>query len=192
MRRSRPACVLILVPLVAFACGPSGREPGQTPPVEVSSLSAAKQQALSGTYRAHGLTVQARSGLHREVSGTLELEVAEGRYQVQFDLATTAPDFEEEVPVRVRGTGHGFLIGDIFTGTTEEWMALDPAQERLDGVRLRGVELPAKAGRKIQSTSQASFDTDGTFHVVLQNYPGPGEQYESSTTVLEARREPPN
>ena len=49
-------------------------------------------------------------------------------------------------------------------------------------------ELSKAAGRKIVSTSQASFDEDGSFHIVLENYADPGEDYEPSTSVLKGRR----
>ena len=177
--------VLSLASLATFACGPSGRE--ETPTGDAAPAAAA-EQARSGSYEVEGLTVQALTGRHRQISGQLRLEVKGERYEVDFDLRTMAPDFEEEVPVRIRGTGRGLIIGKVFTGTTEEWMALVPPPGGLEKVELRDAKLPGKAGRKIVSTSQASFDETGAFHIVLQNYPGPDERYEPSMTVLEGRR----
>lgn len=181
--------VLALASLAAAACGPSGRE---ETPIDVAARGPAAPSldagAHSGRYEVRGVTVQALSGLQREISGTLDLDLQGDRYEVRFELGTTAPDSEEEVPVRIRGTGHGLVVGKIFTGTTEEWMTLTPPPGGLDRVPLRGVELPSRAGRKLVSTSRGSFDDGGSFHVLLENYPGPGEHYEPSMTVLEARR----
>jgi hypothetical protein len=88
---------------------------------------------------------------------------------VSFDLETTDPGVGEPAPVRVRGTGRGFVVGDLLTGTTEEWMALAVPMEES-----RSVELPRNAGIRIVSSSQGSFEPDGSFHVLLQNQPGPG------------------
>lgn len=187
MPRREPAslAVLFLVLLAVAACG-SGEDAA---PVDAAPpVASASERAVSGTYQVEGVTVQALSGQQREISGTLHLEVAAGRYDVDFELQTMAPDFEEPVPVQVRGSGRGFVVGKVLTGTTEEWMTLVPPPGGLGEVELRGVQLPARAGRKIVSTSQASFDGNGTFHIVLQNYPGPGERYEPSMTVLEGQR----
>ena len=120
------------------------------------------------------------------VSGTVELRVQGQHYEVSFELATTAPDLAEPVPVRVRGSGRGFIVGSVFTGTTEEWMTLEAPPEELGD--LGEVELPARAGLKIVSTSQASFDEHGVFQILLQNYPAPGQKYLPSMTVLAGNR----
>lgn len=54
-----------------------------------------------------------------------------------------------------------------------------------------GIELPRGAGIRIVSSSQASFDRDGSFHVLLQNEPGPEQDYMPSVTVLAGRRAGP-
>jgi hypothetical protein len=167
------------------ACGPGGG----TPPVEAAPPpSAIDASAVSGRYEVRGVTVQAQSGRQREIAGTLELEVTDLRYEVRFDLGTTAPDLPGSVPVGVRGSGRGIVVGDILAGTTEEWMALVPPEGGLDAVALRGTALPRRAGRKIVSASRASFESDGSFEIVLQNYPAPGEDYEASMTVLAGTR----
>lgn len=170
-----------LFALVYLAVLP-GCERAETPPVAAPPASLIDAEAVSGTYEVRGVTVQASTGRQREIAGTLELGVEGARYEVGFDLGTSAPDLEEPVPVRVRGTGRGLIVGEIFTGTTEEWMALDLPME--DAV---GVPLPANAGRKIVSTSQASIRDDGAFQILLQNYPGHGESYDPSVTVLTGR-----
>jgi hypothetical protein len=139
--------------------------------------------AVSGTYDVKGVTVQALTGRQREIGGTLELSVEGDRYEVSFELETTNPDVDEPAPVRVRGTGRGFVVGDLLTGTTEEWMGLAVPMEES-----RGVELPRNAGIRIVSSSQGSFEPDGSFHVLLQNQPGPGQDYVPSVTVLAGRR----
>jgi len=162
---------------------PSPRAPVEAPPPALI----AANEARSGSYDVSGVTVQAMSGEQREISGTLKLDVEGERYEVEFELETTAPDLEGQVPVSVKGGGRGFIVGGVFTGTTSEWMALVPSGG-LDEVALHDVDLPAKAGRKLVSTSQASFDPDGTMNILMQNYPGSGEHYEASMTVLEGRR----
>lgn len=184
-RELAPLAVFFPALLVVAACGSEEAATFVDDPPPVAS---AAERALSGTYQLEGVTVQALSGQQREISGTLQLDVAGGRYEVDFELGTTAPDFDEPVPVQVRGTGRGFVVGKVLTGTTEEWMTLVPPEGGLGEVKLEGVRLPARAGRKIVSTSHASFDADGAFQIVLQNYPAPGERYEASMSVLEGRR----
>jgi hypothetical protein len=144
-------------------------------------------EAVSGRYAVEGVTVQATTGRQREIEGTLDLRVDGVRYGVDFELFTTAPDLEGRVPVRVVGDGSGFVVGETFTGTTEEWMTLLPPDGGLEALDL-GADLPARAGRKIVSASRGSFDDDGSFEIVLQNYAAPGERYEASMTVLHGRR----
>lgn len=171
---------LLLGPLLALAACEGGSDPDVSaarafPPSRVDP-------AVSGTYEVKGATVQALTGRQREIGGTLELSVEGDRYEVSFDLETTDPDVDEPVPMRVRGTGRGFVVGDVLTGTTEEWMALAVPMEES-----RGVALPRKAGIRIVSSSQGSFEPDGSFHVLLQNEPGAGQDYVPSVTVLKGR-----
>ena len=149
---------------------------------------AREAEDLSGSYAVQGLTVQALSGRQREIHGSFELRVNEGgRYEVAFELDTTAPDLPGDVPVQVRGSGRGFAVAGTFTGTTEEWMTLEPPAGGLAAADL-SVPLPAAAGHKLVSISQASFDEDGVLHVLLQNRPKDSESYEPSMTVLAGRR----
>jgi hypothetical protein len=168
---------------VVFACGDAN-----PPPVSAPPPTSVHGPAVSGSYAVHGITVQALSGTQREIDGTLALDVEGLHYQVSFELATTAPDLDGNVPVRVVGDGRGFVVGEVLTGTTEEWMTLVPPEGGLEEVELAGQQLPKRAGRKLASTSHASFNEDGSFEIVLQNYPGPGEDYEPSMTVLTGRR----
>lgn len=173
----------VLLPLALCACSPSDGAPS----VDSAPPSSIDGAAVSGSYTVRGVTVQAVSGRQREIEGSLELRVASDRYDVTFELDTTAPDLEGQVPVHVRGEGRGFLVGEVLTGTTEEWMTLVPPEGGLEAVDL-GAELPERAGRKIVSASRASFDQDGAFEIVIENFPAPGEQYEPSMTVLTGRR----
>jgi len=174
---TRPSPLVLLWLALAAGC-----ERAETPPVAAAPRSDIDAEAVSGTYEIRGVTVQASTGRQREIAGSLELGVDGTRYEVRFDLGTSAPDLDEPVPVRVRGTGRGLIVGDVFTGTTEEWMALDTPMEES-----AGIPLPANAGRKIVSTSQASIGDDGGFQILLQNYPGQGESYDPSVTVLSGR-----
>ena len=49
---------------------------------------------------------------------------------------------------------------------------------------------PEAANSKLVSTSRGSFDEDGAFEIVIENYPAPGERYEPSMTVLTGYRAP--
>ena len=184
--RERHLILVTLAGLSAFAiaCG----DAGPPPPVSAPLPTSIDGPAVSGSYAVHGITVQALSGEQREIEGTLALDVQDVRYQVSFELATTAPDLPGEVPVRVAGNGRGFLVGEVLTGTTEEWMTLVPPEGGLEEVVLADVELPEKAGRKLVSSSHASFNEDGSFEIILQNYPGAGEDYDPSMTVLTGQR----
>lgn len=170
--------------MLALGCG----DGGPTAAVSTPPPTTIDGSAISGTYAVRGITVQATSGRQREIDGTLDLDASDVRYSVRFELETTAPDLEGNVPVRVVGTGTGFLVGDVLTGTTEEWMTLVPPEGGLGEVEIGDAALPTNAGRKIVSTSRASFDEDGAFEIVLQNYPAAGEDYEPSMTVLAGRR----
>lgn len=171
---------------LALGCGDAGAP--KAGPVSAPPPSSIDAATVSGRYAVRGITVQALSGQQREIDGTLELEAGGARYQVSFELDTTAPDLPGAVPVRVVGSGRGFLVGDVLTGTTEEWMTLVPPEGGLEALVLEDVTLPAKAGRKIVSTSRASFGEDGSFEIVLENYPAAGADYEPSMTVLTGHR----
>lgn len=175
-----------LAALALAGCGVPETPPVSAAPPVLATASRIDAEAISGVYAVRGVTVQAQTGRQREISGTLELDARNDRYEVSFELGTTAPDFEEPVPVTVRGTGSGFIVGDVLTGTTEEWMALTAPMEES-----RGAELPANAGIAIVSTSQASLDADGTLNVMLQNQPRPGQDYQPSVTVLAGRAAEP-
>lgn len=173
----RPFALALLSSLALLGCGPTA-EP------DVAAAPAPQlDPTLSGTYVVEGVTVQALTGRQRPIDGTLELAVRGDRYEVSFELDTTAPDRDEPLAVRVRGTGRGFVVGDVLTGTTEEWMSLAIAPE--DSA---GVVLPDAAGIEIVSSSQGSFEPDGSFQVMLQNEPRPGQDYVPSVTVLHGRR----
>jgi hypothetical protein len=91
-------------------------DPGPRAPVEAPPPAlVAANEARSGSYEVSGVTVQATSGEQREISGPLKLDVEGERYEVEFDLETTAPDLEGQVPVSVKGSGRGFIVGGVFT-----------------------------------------------------------------------------
>jgi hypothetical protein len=171
-------------------CGdPPPASPAVSAPAPPSAA-ALRARAASGIYAVSGVTVQAQTGRQREISGQLELRVEGDRYEVNFELSTTAPDATGEVPVVVRGSGRGFVVGGVLTGTTEDWMTLATDAETLADVDL-DVTLPANAGLKIVSSSQASVDAEGGLEIVLQNQPPPdGPPYDPSVTVLAGQRIP--
>jgi hypothetical protein len=137
--------------------------------------SPAAGSTLSGVYELEGVTAQAANGRQRPISGRLQLHVDGDRYQVDFVLDTTDPASTSGAPVQVRGAGNGFLVGGVFTGTTEE------------RVTTPGAAAPDPELRVV-STSEARIDAAGQLHVELQNWPGEGQVYSPSVTVLQGRR----
>ena len=109
--RLRAAGLLLAAPLALGACGASDASDGR-PAVGAGAALAASSidESVSGSYVVEGLTVQPVSGRQREISGTLELAVSGGRYEVSFELDTSAPDMDGNVPVQVRGEGRGYTI----------------------------------------------------------------------------------
>jgi hypothetical protein len=171
-------------------CGPSASELADVAAQPPPSVEALRARASAGSYAVRGVTVQARTGSQREIAGDLALRIDGDRYEVDFELSTTAPDLEGNVPVVIRGTGRGFLVGGLFTGTTEEWMHLQTDATTLAEVDL-GATLPARAGIKIVSSSQGRVSPEGVLQIVLQNEPAPGgARYVPSVTTLEGRRLP--
>ena len=136
-------------------------------------------RTASGTYDVSGVTVQAASGVQREVSGTIWLRVEGVHYAVEFKLDTTAPESEDPAPVQVTGIGNGVIVAGIYTGTTAEQISgTDPETgEPVDAARL-----------KIVSTSRAHFDEAGLFRIHLENSPYEGQHYSPSMTGLSGRR----
>lgn len=177
--------VLAVLAVCAAACGPSS---GSAPSVDAAPPPHALLDGalVSGRYAVEGITVQAVSGRQREISGTMQLDVDGALYEVSFDLETTAPVSTGPVPVIVRGTGRGFVVGETLVGTTQERMTLVPPDGGLDALDLRA-ELPVGAGIEIVSRSRASFEDDGRFEIVLDNYPAKDPRYEPSMTVLSGR-----
>lgn len=168
------------------ACGAPDGGDARVPAVGAAPPSSIGDD-VSGSYAVQGVTVQAVSGRQREISGTMVLGISGESYDVSFELHTTAPDLDGNVPVQVLGEGRGLFVGDVLTGTTEEWMTLEPPPGGLATLDL-SAELPERAGRRIVSATRGSFDEDGAFEIVIQNYPAPGEEYEPSMTVLTGHR----
>jgi hypothetical protein len=166
-RRSLSAAAAAALAVAGFEIGCGSSERAASRPAGAS---------LSGVYAVDGITVQAAHGRQRSIAGDLELRVEGDRYQVEFRLDTTSPSEEESAeeaqPVQVIGKGNGFLVGGIFTGTTEETLAGAGAAPEL----------------RIVSTSQARIDAAGILHVELQNWPGEGQTYSPSVTVLQGER----
>lgn len=176
--------------LGAIACGPSETTVGAVRPAEALVVETEAEdvaEVVSGTYQVDGVTVQAANGRQRAVAGTLELRVEGGRYEVSFDLATTAPD-PEGLPITVAGNGRGWVVDGgpgsprVLAGTTEEVMAIDPARAA------ETTEEFATSGLKIVSTSQAHFNDDGAVVIHLQNQASEGVGYSPSVTTLVGRR----
>ena len=104
--------VVSVILLAVIGCVPddSTKQPVAAPPP-----TGVDAEAVSGTYEVEGVTVRALTGQQREIKGTMRLDVEGPRYEVSFNLGTISPDFGEPTPVRVRGTGRGFVVGGIFT-----------------------------------------------------------------------------
>jgi hypothetical protein len=166
--------------LLAVGCTP---DDGTIQPIAAPPPTGVDAEAVSGTYEVQGVTVQALTGRQRSIQGTLELDVDGPRYEVSFELDTTAPDLADPTPVHVRGNGRGFVVGGILTGTNEAWMTLEVPVEEAGGRT-----VPSGTGRKIVSSSQGSFDENGVFQVVLQNDAGADRNYHPSVTVLAGHR----
>lgn len=162
-RLLRSAAAVVAVGALG-ACGSSDERSGEP-----------GASAISGVYELDGVTVQAAHGRQRPVTGQLELRVDGDRYEVDFHLETTDPSEGSDAPVRVSGSGRGFIVGGVFTGTTEESVSGEGAPAAVEGLQ-------------VVSTSQARIDADGLLHVELQNWPGEGQRYSPSVTVLEGHR----
>ncbi len=176
-----PRVGLAALAVLVSGCGPAGTEGGRDVAAR-GSMSLVDAAAASGVYEVRGVTVQSLTGRQRAIAGVLNLGVEGERYRVSFELDTTAPEVGSEASVRVRGDGRGFIVGRIFSGTTEQWMSLKgPAAAR-------DRPLPPGVGLKLVSSSQASFDDAGVFQILLQNQPAPGQRYTPSITTLAGRR----
>ncbi len=165
-------CALCAAALAA-ACGSDS---------ETASVEAAPAQAapIAGLYQVAGTTVATRTGVEREISGTIILADEGDEYVATFNLTTFYPVGAESLPAEVIGTGKGTINGRTLTGTASTQLVV----ATVPGVDPAFAYIPRTVSTRIVSTSRTEIEPDGMVTIEISNQPAEGELYEPTKTTL--------
>jgi hypothetical protein len=147
-----------------------------TATVDVASAPA----VISGTWRVEGVTVEKASGKTRQISGTIILAEAGGKYRSTFDLETTLPSEGGPTHADVIGEGDGTVEGRTLSGTARTQIVIAGAPNVDPGFAF----VPRRVGTRIVSSTKGTLSDDGTLSLEIESEPAPGEAYASTRTTL--------
>ncbi len=154
---------------------------------EPETAAKAPVATVSGTYKVEGTTIDKKSGAKRAISGTIILAQEGDRYTATFDLDTTYPTPDGNLPADVIGKGEGQIEGNVLKGTAQTQLVMGTVK----GVDTAFAFVPRMVSARIRTTSVATLLPDGTIEVEIENQPAPGEtQYKPTHTKLRGSRTP--
>ncbi len=159
--------------LCLAACG-SGDDAGESVPAT----------PISGMYQVTGDTVTKATGDKRSISGKIIIAEEAGRYTATFNLTTTYPGAEEEMPAEVIGKGEGSVEGRSLTGTAQTQLVM----ATVPGVDPGFAFVPRMVSTRILSKSTATIAADGSVQIEIENEAAPGESYPPTRTALSGFR----
>ena len=171
--RSKHA-LLATIPML-LSCGDS-----ETPDAE----SAEDVIPIAGMYEVTGVTVSKDTGQERQIAGTVILALAGNQYTATFQLNTTYPGQDAEVPAEVIGKGEGTVEGRTLTGTAATQLVIST----VPGIDPAFAFIPRIVTTRIVSASTATIQDDGMMLIEITNLPAPGVEYSETVTTLRGRR----
>ncbi len=171
--RSKHA-LLATIPML-LSCGDS-----ETPDAE----SAEAVIPIAGMYEVTGVTVSKDTGQERQIAGTVILALAGNQYTATFQLNTTYPGQDAEVPAEVIGKGEGTVEGRTLTGTAATQLVIST----VPGIDPAFAFIPHIVTTRIVSASTATIQDDGMMLIEITNLPAPGVEYSETVTTLRGRR----
>jgi hypothetical protein len=160
------------VPALA-ACGPAEEQP-------VSSSPEPRNLDVSGMYAVEGETVTVGADERRDIAGTVILVQEGDAFTATFELKTTYPGVEEELPADVIGKGEGKIEGRSFKGTTEQQLVM----ATVPGIDTGFAFVPRHVGTRIVSDTVGEFSDDGDVSIQIETRPAEGERYRPTRTTL--------
>jgi hypothetical protein len=171
--RSKHA-LLATIPML-LSCGDS-----QTPDGEPAGAAV----PIAGLYEVTGVTVSTDTGQERQIAGTVILALEGDQYTATFQLNTTYPGPEAEIPAEVIGKGEGSIEGRTLTGTAATQLVMST----VPGIDPAFAFIPRVVTTRIVSASTTSIQDDGTMVIKITNQPAQGVEYSPTVTTLRGRR----
>ena len=139
---------------------------------------------IAGMYEVTGVTVSTDTGQQRQIAGTVILAQEGNQYTATFQLKTTYPGSEAEVPAEVIGKGEGTIEGRTLTGTATTQLVIST----VPGIDPAFAFIPRLVTTRIVSASTTTIQDDGTVLIEITNRPEPGVEYSPTVTTLRGRR----
>jgi hypothetical protein len=168
--------VCSILPVLLLACGPS--EPvAPTVDEAVTSL-------RPGRYDVSGVTMTLGTQQERRIEGSVMLSFDADRYVTTFDLSTTLPGSEADVPADVIGKGEGIIDGEVLTGTTR----MQIVASTVPGVDPGFAFVPRAVSTRIVSDTTARIAPDGTLTIDIRSRAAEGFEYAATVTTLTGAR----
>ena len=177
----RGLALSICFALAATACGGSGEPTGDEPAAAAAS---AEPIAISGIWEVEGVTTTLKTGQKRDISGTVVMAQSGSSYTATFDLDTTFPGADADLSADVIGVGKGEISGRTLTGTAETQLVAGT----VPGVDSQFAFIPRMVSTRIESSSTATVNDDGSITIQIENNPAEGEDYLATHTSLTGRR----
>jgi hypothetical protein len=160
-----------------MACGDAAERP---------SVDAAPPQPepLSGLYEVNGTTVDKSTGMERNVSGMVIVDVDGEAYTTTFDLRSNLMTDGGPQRAELIGRGEGRVSGRTLDGSaqTQLIVALVPGVDASFGM------LPRHATARIVNRTHATVTPSGAVRIEIESEAAPGSDYRPTRTTLRGRR----
>lgn len=175
--------LLVVLPLLAVlaGCGAGEERPVSTSPAEPEPLE------VSGMYAVEGETITVGEDERRDIGGTVILVQEDDAFTATFELKTTYPGLEEELPADVIGKGEGEIEGRSFKGMTEQQLVM----ATVPGIDTGFAYVPRQVSTRIVSETVGEFTEEGGVRIQIETRPAEGEQYRPTRTTLTGHKVEP-
>jgi hypothetical protein len=174
----RPLLLTAALSLLIVACTPG--DPSDT------QEATQRETVVSGRYEVEGVTTSPGSGDGRKISGTVILVQEGDRYTATFELKTTYPTEGDPTPADVIGIGEGSVDGGSLSGSAMTQLVVST----VPGIDPGFAFMPRTVSTRIESSTVADIEPDGSIRIELENRAAEGESYEPTRTRLAGRRIP--
>ena len=153
---------------------------------ERRSVDAAPPQPepISGLYEVTGTTVDKSTGMERNVSGMVIVDVDGDVYTTTFDLRTNLLTDGGTQRAELIGRGEGRVSGRTLDGSaqTQLIVSLVPGVDASFGM------LPRHATARIVNKSHATIAPNGAVRIEIDSEAAPGSDYRPTRTTLRGKR----
>ena len=165
--------VCSILSALLFACSPSE---------QVAPAAEGKVTSLRpGRYDVTGVTKTVGTQEERRIKGSVLLSLdGDVGYTTTFDLSTTLPGSEADVPANVIGKGEGTIAAAVLTGTTRTQIVAST----VPGVDPGFAFVPRAVSTRIVSDTTATVRPDGSLTIDIRSRAAEGHEYASTITTL--------